>query len=211
MRDIDDERLDITGVVLAGGASRRMGQSKARLVIAGEPLLARVVGRLQHAFSDVLVVGPSTLAPIVPGVQIVQDTLPGQGPLGGLDTALAAMSTSYASVVACDMPFVHPRLALAMAWQAARAQQRADVVAMRSERGLEPLHAVYSRSCLPVVQVRLHGGTRSLYGLLHHLRVMEMDPTEAVRWDPEGLSAFNANTVDEWARAVEIAEHLAPW
>jgi molybdenum cofactor guanylyltransferase len=192
-----------TGVVLAGGRSRRMGADKAALLIEGEPLLRRVVGRLRPALPAVLVVGPPELAPLVPGVRVVPDTRPGMGPLAGLEAALAAIETPRAFVVACDMPFVAPALIRAMADYAAANAPDADAVVLRSGEDVEPLHSVYSTACLPVVTELLDAGTRSLHDLLARLRVAEFPTAEATRLDPSGLSAFNANTPSEWERALE--------
>jgi molybdopterin-guanine dinucleotide biosynthesis protein A len=192
-----------TGVVLAGGRSRRMGADKAALLIEGEPLLRRVVGRLRPALPAVLVVGPPELAPLVPGVRVVPDTRPGMGPLAGLEAALAAIETPRAFVVACDMPFVAPALIRAMADYAAANAPDADAVVLRSGEDVEPLHSVYSTARLPVVTELLDAGTRSLHDLLARLRVAEFPTAEATRLDPSGLSAFNANTPSEWERALE--------
>jgi molybdopterin-guanine dinucleotide biosynthesis protein A len=183
-----------------------MGADKAALLIEGEPLLRRVVGRLRLAFPAVLVVGPSELAPFVPGVRIVPDTRPGMGPLAGLEAALAATQTQYAFVVACDMPFVAPSLVRAMADYAAATAADIDVLVLRSGTGVEPLHAVYRATCLPVVTELFNAGTRSLHDLLARLRVAEFPPGEAVRLDPSGLSAFNANTPAEWERALALLQ-----
>lgn len=210
MHEADSELLNTTGVVLAGGASSRMGQNKARLMIGGEPLLSRVVGRLRLAFSDVLVIGPPEFAVLIPETRIVQDTLPGLGPLGGLEAALTTITSSRAFVVACDMPFVSPPLARAMAHRAA-ALADVEVVVLRTGRGLEPLHAVYSRACLPLVRSRLHAegaSARSLVGLLEHVRVAEMEPDDVARYDPNGLSACNANSPEDWAHVVHVAREL---
>lgn len=197
---------DVVGVVLAGGRSSRMGRSKAHLPIAGEPLLRRVVGRLRAAtLTDVLVVGPPELAPLVPNVPIIPDTRPGMGPLVGLEAALGAITARYAFVVACDMPFVAPPLVAAMVARALAAPDY-DVVALRSAHGLEHLHAIYARACLASVTDALDRGDRSLHGLLARLRVLELSPAEAAAYDPTGLSAFNANAPDEWARALALAD-----
>jgi molybdopterin-guanine dinucleotide biosynthesis protein A len=194
---------ETTGVVLAGGRSRRMGADKAALPIEGEPLLRRVVGRLRLALPAVLVVGPAELALLVPGVRVVLDSRPGMGPLAGLEAAFAASETPRAFVVACDMPFVAPVLVRAMADYAAAKAQDADAVVLRSGEGVEPLHAVYSATCLPIVTELLDAGTRSLHELLVRLHVVEFPAGEATRLDPSGLSAFNANTPTEWERALE--------
>lgn len=200
------EAREATGVVLAGGMSQRMGRSKAALLIGGEPLVRRVVRRLRLAMRHVMVVGPGELAALVPDTQIVQD-VPlhrGQGPLAGLEAALNAIETPYACVVACDMPFVAPALVRAMV-ALAGADPAADALLLRTRHGIEPLHAVYSRACLPIVTRQLDAGERSLQRLLSHLRVGEV-PAELVnRYDPNGHSAFNANSPEEWEYALALA------
>lgn len=195
-----------TGVVLAGGLSRRMGQSKAGLLIGGEPLLQRVVRRLRLALGDVLVVGSADLAALAPDTRIIED-LPlhqGQGPLAGLEAALDAIETPYAFAVACDMPFVAPDLVRAMVAQAG-AESSTDVLVLRTSQGIEPLHALYSRACLPVVRRQIDAGERSLQQLLSHLRVSEVSEELVSRYDPAGHSTFNANTPEEWEYTLAVA------
>lgn len=193
-----------TGVVLAGGKSARMGASKAALPIGGEPLLRRVVGRLAVGFAEVLVVGDPELAALAPGITVVPDRVAGAGPLAGLEAALSALATPRAFVVACDMPFVSPALARHLADLAAE-RQDADVVALRTSRGLEPLHAVYAAACLHDVRRQLHDGQRSLQHLLARLRVLEVTGEGAGAFDPTGLSVLNANTPDEWREVLDLA------
>jgi len=195
-----------TGVVLAGGGGRRMGADKAALVLGGEPLLRRVVARLRAALPRVLVVGPERMGALVPGVRVAPDRVPGAGPLGGLATALREIDTPYAFVVACDMPFIAPPLVRAMVALAADARPPVDAVLLRSDRGLEYLHAVYGVSCLPAVERLLSGEDRSLGRLARALDVRELAAEEARRDDPRGLSAFNANTPEEWALALALLE-----
>ena len=151
------ERVLVTGVVLAGGASARMGRSKAALELRGEPLLRRVVRRLRLALPNVLVVGPPDLATLVPDTTVLPDLTLGTGPLGGLHTALRAVTTPWVFVVACDMPFVAPALVRAMA-RLATVHADSDAVALRTTHGVEPLHAVYQRSCLAAVEQRIGTG-----------------------------------------------------
>ncbi len=217
---------DTLGVVLAGGLSRRMGAigPKAALSIGGEPLLARVVRRLRAAgLSALLVVGPpDLLTPLVPGVPVVADRRPGvHGPLAGLETAVAWASAAHDSagaplyrrafVVACDMPFVSPALVRAMLLRAAEAlpltaaETGAAALVLRTADGTQQLHAVYTLACLPVATTLLDAGTRSLRELLAHVRTVEFPAADAARLDPSGLSAFNANTPDDWRRALAVA------
>ncbi len=195
----------VVGVVLAGGGSRRMGRDKATLLLGGEPLLRRAVGRLRLALAEVIVVGAPALASLVPDTQITPDAWPGRGPLGALATALAATDAPWVALVACDMPFIQPALIREIA-KRALASHDADVVALRGVRGIEPLHAAYSRACLPLALERLAGDDASLRGLLAVARVAEVSPDEARLFDPAGHSAFNANTPQEWQAALRLAE-----
>lgn len=198
----------VVGVVLAGGASRRMGREKAALPIGGEPLLRRAVSRLRLALADVLVIGAASVAPLVPDTRIIADAWPGYGPLGALATALQATDAEWVLLTACDMPFTQPALVREMA-RLALNDQTAEVIVLRGLHRLEPLHAVYRRACLPSALERLTGDDVSLHGLFATLRVHEVASEIAQRLDPSGVSAFNANTPEEWQRALRMAEAQA--
>ena len=198
----------VAGVALAGGASRRMGRDKASLLMGGESLLGRSVARLRLALAEVIVVGTPTLAPLVPTTRIVADAWPGRGPLGALATALSALEdtgTEWALLVACDMPFIQPTLLREIA-RLALTTPEVDAVAPRGPHGLEPLHTAYHRRCLPLARARLAGDDASLQGLLASVRVREVSAEETRRLDPSGYSMLNANTPEEWSRALRLAE-----
>ncbi len=193
------------GVILAGGQSRRMGESKAAMMFGDEPLLARVAHRLSSGVDEVLVIGPQSLAPLAPHTRIVEDALPAIGPLGGLYTALTATRSARIFLVACDMPFVCPGLVQAMlALAVTRAD--ADVVTLNANARVQPLHAVYSRRCLPAVERALKAKNHSLHALLARLAVAAIDLETVRREDPDGLSAFNVNTPDDWRHALQIKD-----
>lgn len=195
---------NLTGVALAGGLSRRMGQDKAALDLAGQPLLARVLDRLERACGRVIVIGPARLRASTPGAAIFPDARPHLGPLGGLATALPHIETPWLFLAGCDMPFIQPALVGHMA-SLAIASPDAQAVALAGPRGHEPLHAVYRRDISPLVGEALAGERASMASLLARLRVIEVAPGDVTRLDPEGLSSFNANTPEEWRRAQEIA------
>lgn len=104
-----ETRLDqVTGFVLAGGRSTRMGQDKALLQLGGVSLIERAVEKLRAVVSEVRILGSraefASYAPIVP------DLHDGCGPLGGLEAALAAAKTDWILVLPVDMPFVPVKL-----------------------------------------------------------------------------------------------------
>jgi len=197
------------GVILAGGRSRRMGENKAEMMLRGEPLLTRVAHRLSSVVDDLLVIGPQSLASLAPHARVVEDALPAMGPLGGLYTALIATTSAHIFLVACDMPFIRPGLVRAML---AFAETRCDaeVVALEANGRVQPLHAVYARGCLPAVERLLQASDHSLHSLLAQLAVVAIDAETVRREDPDGLSAFNVNTPEDWRQALSLAEH-ASW
>jgi molybdopterin-guanine dinucleotide biosynthesis protein A len=198
------EAASCVGVVLAGGKSARMGMEKARLRIGDETLLARIVRRLRLALPEVYIVGPPHLAELAPDTQVVPDELAGRGPLGGLSTALAHVPSQRIFLIGCDMPFVEPEVVRALTRHAAR-YAGADAVALRTPRGLEPLHAVYAQTCASAVRERLAAADgRSLTALLARLRVKELPVRVVARYDPSGRSTFNANSPEEWREALAI-------
>lgn len=147
----------LTGFVLAGGASRRMGQSKPGLLLDGETMLDRQIRLLRSVARRVVVVGgsPGYLddfnAPLVP------DALPGRGPLAGLYTALLESRTEFNLVLGCDLPFVNRCLLAFIAERAIAAGW--DVTVPRSQDGrMQPLCAVYHRRILYAVRTCLQSG-----------------------------------------------------
>lgn len=190
----------VTGVVLAGGASRRMGRDKAALDLGGRPLLAWAVDALRAAFDEVVVVGPAERATLVPNVPVVADAYPGQGPLGGIATALRQLGAGRIFVAACDMPFLSPALARYLAELA----PEAAAVVPRTERGIEPLCGCYGRACLPVAEDLLARGELAMAGLLAQVGARIVAPEEWGLHDITGRSLLNVNTVAEWEAARRI-------
>ncbi len=192
----------LSGVVLAGGASRRLGVDKATLSFGGRPLLEIVVEKLAAVCAEVIVACGSRAGgdkPPLP-VRFVEDPIPGQGPLAGVQAALTAAPAEFALVVACDMPFLDPRLLAYMAGLPRRYQALVPRVGGR----WHPLHAIYARSCLPIIDSLLAQGGNSLEELLSRLDVQALSEDELLRHDPQGLSLFNLNDDRDLARARAI-------
>lgn len=188
----------VTGAVLVGGASSRMGSDKAALVMDGSTMLERTLSTLRSLCSEVMVVGAvgqrvPELSSSAPPARIVHDHRANAGPLAGLEAALAACHTELLIAVAVDMPWLDAEL-LALQVAKARANPALDVVTLRGTRGLEPLHAVYRLRVLPRVQALLDTGERSLLALLAHARTGWPVETEVAAIDPAHRSAWNANT-----------------
>jgi molybdenum cofactor guanylyltransferase len=185
----------LTAVVMAGGSSRRMGRDKALLDAGGETWLARIVLLAAATVGPVLVVGRERPASwTLDGVAFALDDRPGEGPLGGLVSALHRCPGDVVAV-ACDMPRLD-RAALSWLLDVAARRPEAPVVAAVRDGGIEPLFAIYRRAVLPEAEARLSKGQRSLR------RLVESVPGAALVEAPPEVAErlLNVNTPDELRR-----------
>ena len=194
--------MPLSAVVLAGGHSKRLGRDKSLLELDGEPLLAREVQRLGALSDDVVVV--TNDAPRYESLSLaarfVPDEKPGMGSLMGIYSGLQAVRHAHALVVACDMPFLSVPLLRHMASLA----PGYDVVVPRLGSLLEPLHAIYGKSCLPFMEELLDRGERKIVSFFRRVRVRYVNSAELDRFDPDHLSFVNVNTPQDWVRVQEL-------
>ncbi|MGA2502942.1 MAG: molybdenum cofactor guanylyltransferase [Anaerolineales bacterium] len=192
-----------TLIILAGGKSQRMGKDKAFIRFHGETLVSRILDRLEGLAEEVIVIAPRSPENLPRGVQFAPDLLPGLGPLGGLYTALSVASHQIIAVVACDMPFVNAKL---LAYQRdILLSEDLDVVVPSSEKGLEPLHAIYRKnSCLPRVRKTLEAGKGQLISWFPSVKVHILAPEESNTFDRRGLIFLNVNTPEELSKAENL-------
>jgi len=186
--------MQSSGFVLAGGASKRMGQPKALLPYRGTTLVEHVAKIVAEAAdsvapSSVIVIGdPDRLGHL--GLKVVPDELPSYGPASGIYTALRVTTTDWNLVVACDMPAVTADLLRLLLLRAETAER--NCVAATGPYGQpEPLCAVYHRRCLPAL-------TRSIRD--KRLRMRDFVKEIGAVWVPvDKLALANVNTPAEWA------------
>jgi FdhD protein len=184
----------VTGVILAGGASTRMGRDKALLEYRGRPMVEAVYNVMAALFPQVVVVTnrPEEFAwlpcPKIP------DLFPGMGGLAGLHAGLSWSQTERVFVAGCDMPFLDGAL---IRWLASRLGDEPALVP-RSSQGLEPLHAFYAKSALPVLEEALRADRRQLVAVLGEVGARVIPVAEAEL--PDGERSFrNINTPQEYA------------
>ncbi len=193
------------GIVLAGGRSARLGHDKLAEVFGGRTLVEKVVECVASLVDEVVIVtaGDRTMTGFeeLSSVRVVTDLFPGKGPLVGLYTGLKESRSELNLVVAADMPFLSARLLRYML----EAADGYDVVVPRIGDKVEPLHAVYTASCLPRIETMLAEGELSVYRLIPRLMARYVDEDEVAAIDPERRSFFNINTEDDLRRARELA------
>ena len=153
-------RADLTGVVLCGGKSLRMGSDKASLHLAGATLLERAVELLDSIANETLLACGISARYADLGRPLVLDAYSDGGPLAGLEAALASSRTEWLAVIACDMPRAEGRVLLALLEHAE--ERGLDACLLETEKGVEPLCAVYHRRCLEPVRAALAAGERKV-------------------------------------------------
>lgn len=185
-----ESRAPMTGIVLAGGQSTRFGADKASALLAGRPMLEWVLSALAAVCEDLVVVTrpdqdlPSLVQPLP--FRVVEDVIPGQGPLAGLVYGLAVAAHGSCFAASCDMPLLQPQLVTLLASLAGGY----DVVCPRVGGFLQPLGAVYRRDrCIEAFERRVAEGRRKMSDAFHRLDVCVVEEQELRSADP-GLDSF---------------------
>ena len=194
-------------VIQAGGQSSRMGRNKALLPFLGQPLIERVLSRVNPLADEILVSANPSEEYNFLNVPLIPDVIPGIGALGGLFTALKAASCPFVGVVACDMPFANP--ILLRGCQEMLDNSDFDAVIPSSVYGLEPLHAVYRReTCFLPIEKAIQVGQRRLISWHEAANIRILTPDETAQYDPDGITFWNINTPEEFREAEEKAREI---
>ncbi len=205
-----DGRSDVRafGYVLAGGGSTRFGRDKALVEFGGKPMLARMI-RLVHSVSGrvKLVASPGRYTGY--GIETVADQWPGEGPLGGIITALedAAQSSRRSEwnlILSCDMPFLTTDWLTFMAERAAKSD--AQVLLPRSNSGPEPLCACYRTDGAAKLRKAFESGIRKVTEGLKYVITEVLDEADWKRFDNAGRLFWNMNTAADYEAARKILE-----
>ncbi|MBK9121672.1 MAG: molybdenum cofactor guanylyltransferase [Chloroflexi bacterium] len=192
----------VTIAVLCGGQARRMGFDKGLAALHGTPMIQHVLDRILPLGYPVLLVSNDTTAYGVFGVPVVGDVLSQRGSLVGVHSALTHSQTPHTLCLACDMPLVNP----ALLGYLVGLTNTAELVIPRVGGYLEPLHAVYSRRCLPVIESMIKRGSMRIGALAEQVASRVVHEDELRQYDPELRSFANANTP---AELDAIAQELA--
>jgi molybdopterin-guanine dinucleotide biosynthesis protein A len=197
---------DVSCIILAGGASRRMGQDKALMQVEGIRLFDYVYGTCRGLFSEIIIVTNQPHQFIEYRTPVVVDEIPGAGSLGGLYTGLKRADNEYSFCAACDMPFLNPELISYLIEQ----KDKSDVVIPKTGKGLEPLHAVYSKRCIEPMKKCIERGDLKIPNFFPEVRVTYCGEEEIKKVDPTLISFMNVNTKEDLFRIQRILKGV-PW
>ena len=191
----------ITGIVLAGGKSTRIGANKPQLKIGDSHLIDRVLDTLSQFTQSIIIVTTEDQTGMAksatPGVRVVKDIYPGKGPLGGIYTGLMHAETSYSLVVGCDMPFLNSGLIRYLIDGASGYAAIAPKIGWM----IQPLHAIYSKSCVPSIEALIREDQLQIIKLFNLVNTRYVREKEIDQFDPDHLSFLNVNTEGDLQKA----------
>ncbi|RUT33339.1 molybdenum cofactor guanylyltransferase [Paenibacillus zeisoli] len=211
--------MNVTGIVIAGGRSSRMGRNKALLPIGGLPLIERLVREMEQITDRLIIISNDEAPYRYLGKEIIPDLYKQAGPLAGIHAGLSASESSWNLITACDMPFVNKaalhRLRLEAETICAIEQELSsseptEAVIPRNLDGVLPLLAVYNRSVLPDLDAALREEQLRLIPWTQTLRAAYIPASELCREAglTEEMLSYNMNRPGDYEKACRIYEEL---
>ncbi len=205
MKIKDKRYFSLTAIILAGGESSRVGlnKSKDQIKLAGRPLIDWVISTLTSLDNltkeDIIIV--SSKEKYSNFKRVFKDIFPQKGPLGGIFSGLKVSTSQYNLLVGCDMPFIEVKLLQYMIENI----NTYDIVIPCYGKGLiEPLCAIYSKSCLEVIERNIKAGVLSVREIFPHLKVKFIKEEEIKKFDVGLYSFFNINFKRDFTKAEEL-------
>jgi len=196
------EIFPLTAIILVGGESSRIGlkQDKAKIRLNGNYLIDIVISKIKHIVGDnIIIVGPPDKYPSYK--QVVPDLFPHRGPLVGIYSGLKTSPTFYNLIVGCDMPFLETGLL----WYMWKNIDSEDIIIPRYGKDyIEPLLAIYSKSCLEIMEKNLKRDILPVRLIFPYLKVKYIEDEEIIKFDPKHLSFFNINFKKDLIKAEEL-------
>ena len=192
----------MTGIILSGGKSLRMGENKAFIEIEGVPIIQRIYTLFKELFHEVIIVTNQIELFKKFDSKIYSDLLSDKGALGGLYTGLFFSNFHYSFCVACDMPFLNKSL---VQYLIKRIGDE-DVIVPRTKDGLQPLHAIYSKNCLDPIKEIIEQGKFKIIDIFHRVQVNIIEEADFISLDPFRESFINVNTPKELLSILSVKE-----
>jgi len=208
-----------SAVILAGGASRRLGAEKSLLLFDDKPLLCWTVERLSSVVDEIVVVArdeehssrlEKVLSQFLPGSikpAMAWDSLPGYGPVAGIAAGMGLARAEFAFATACDLPFLNPRVVEKLFITAEEDPGCGGAVPVQANGFFEPLHCVYHREKMrQACEKAMAAGERRIFAPLQEIGIRHVAVELLRPLDADLLTFFNLNTREDMERAVALWE-----
>jgi molybdenum cofactor guanylyltransferase len=184
----------MTGIILSGGRNSRMGVNKAFLEVEGTRLIDKALRIYRGIFAEIIIVTNDPLTYLeFSDATIITDIYKKKGALGGIFSGLFYASNQYSFVIACDMPFLNKDFIQYMTGLAGHH----DIIVPETPEGRQPLHAVYSRNCLPAIKKLLEADKLKISGFYRDMRLLTVTEKEINPFDKDGRLFLNLNTPED--------------
>lgn len=194
--------MNITGIILAGGKSSRIGVNKALLKIGRKSIIESIISRISPIFPKIILItnySDDFCFLKKNSISLFPDVIPGANSMGGIYSGLSHSKTRYNFLFACDMPFVNPELVSYMI----KGIQGNDIVIPEGKTGYEPLHAIYSKNCIEPFKELITKRDLKITNIFRYVKVKIIAQQEVSRFDPEGIAFFNVNTMADYNKIKE--------
>lgn len=191
-------RNNVTAAILAGGKASRMGGvNKALLEIGGRSMIEREIEVLDSIFDETIIITNNPEHYQSLDKPLFVDVIPGKGSLGGLYTGLIKAKNHYCFFVPCDMPFLNTKVIDYLL----SSLDEHDIVIPRINGHLEPMHAIYSKKCIPFIQTLLEGDDLKIKQLFAEVDTFEISEDCIRNFDPAFDFIINVNTPEDFEKA----------
>ena len=171
-----------------------MGQNKALLALNGQTLIERIIAAIPSDRSCIKIVTNSPSRYAFLGQPLIQDVIRHKGPIGGVYAGLVDSTEHFSFFLACDLPFISQEVITAVLGH----HREQAILCVRATRGFEPLCAIYSKDCVPVIEEQIRGGEHSLQSLISRM------PSETLEIG-EPTALMNVNTEEDWRWALKVS------
>ena len=204
--------LDLRAYLLAGGASSRFGRDKALVRFGTTPLLLQIVELAKSCTPKIAVVaGAQRYAGLEDHLEVIEDRWPGEGPLGGIITALQHTTATdslaqWNLILSCDMPFLTAEWLEFLVARARASAPETQVILPHSAHGPEPLCACYRTDAWEPLKNVFDRGVRKVTQALKEVRTEVLDESVWKRFDNAGRLFWNMNTPADFEEAQRLWE-----
>jgi len=186
----------MTGVILAGGRNSRIGQNKAFLEIGGKMIIKKTIEIYKKIFDEILIITNTPEDYQYLGLKVYTDLIPNRGSLGGIYTGLHYSKSDYTFFSACDMPFLNEKVIRHII----KGARDYDIIVPYYKHRLHPLHAVYSKRCLPIFKGMVEENRLKIKALFLKFRVKKIADIPETRLPPFS----NINTKEDYKQAIKL-------
>lgn len=186
----------MAAIILTGGKSRRMGSHKSFLKYGDTTFIEHQIAKLRKIFHEIILSANDRNLYSSLNLPVIPDIMPEKGPLSGICAGLMYIQSPYAFVIACDMPFVNEKVILYLK----EYMNGYDVIVPQTRRGLEPLHAFYSKNCIEPMRRCIEQDRLRIVDFFEEVKVKVVDSKEFQGLDVIGQSLVNLNTPEEYKK-----------